>query len=235
MIYPIFMAVIGAGILFILVTYIIPNITRVFDDMGQALPLPTVLLINLSSFLKSYWLILLIGAVALVAALRFAVRRKAGKYLWDMIKLRMPVFGSVIRKSIAARFASTMESLLASGVGIIEALEIVKRIIDNVHVSEVIDKAIEDINKGRSLAPSLAGAVWFPPMYVQLVAVGEASGQIEEMLGKVAAAGERDVESTVLGITSLIEPVMIVTMGLVVGFIVMSILLPIFEMNQLIG
>jgi general secretion pathway protein F len=235
MIYPIFMAVIGAGILFILVTYIIPNITRVFDDMEQALPLPTVFLINLSSFLKNYWWMILIVVAALVIVLRFAVRRKAGKYVWDMIKLRMPIFGGVIRKSIAARFASSMESLLVSGVGIIEALEIVKRIIDNVHVSEVIDKAVEDINKGRSLAPSLSGASWFPPMYVQLVAVGEASGQLEEMLGKVAAAGERDVESAVLGITSLIEPVMIVTMGLVVGFIVISILLPIFEMNQLIG
>ena len=235
MIYPVFMAVIGTGILFILVTYIIPNITRVFDDMEQTLPLPTVLLINLSSFLKNHWWMILIAAAVLVILLRFVVRQKAGKYVWDMIKLRIPIFGSVIRKSIAARFASTMESLLASGVGIIEALEIVKRIIDNVHVSEVIDTAVEDINQGRSLARSLSGALWFPPMYVQLVAVGEASGQLEEMLGKVAAAGERDVESAVLGLTSLIEPVMIVTMGLVVGLIVMSILLPIFEMNQLIG
>ncbi len=152
-----------------------------------------------------------------------------------MVKLRVPLFGIVIRKSVAARFASTMESLLGSGVGIIDALEIVKRIIDNVHVSAVIDQAIEDINKGRSMAHALSGTLWFPPMYVQMVAVGETSGQLEEMLGKVAEASERDVESAVLGMTSLIEPVMIVSMGLVVGLIVLSILLPIFEMNQLIG
>lgn len=235
LIYPIFMAVVGAGILFILVTYIVPNITSVFDDMEQALPLPTIILINLSSFLQNYWWVILLVFASLFILLRMAVRRKTGKFVWDMVKLRVPLFGIVIRKSVAARFASTMESLLGSGVGIIDALEIVKRIIDNVHVSAVIDQAIEDINKGRSMAHALSGTPWFPPMYVQMVAVGETSGQLEEMLGKVAEASERDVESAVLGMTSLIEPVMIVSMGLVVGLIVLSILLPIFEMNQLIG
>ena len=235
LIYPIFMAVVGAGILFILVTYIIPNITRVFEDMEQALPLPTTILINLSSFLQDYWWAILFVSLVVFVFLRISVRRKTGKYIWDMIKLHSPVFGGVIRKSIAARFASTLESLLGSGVGIIDALEIVKRIIDNVHVSAVIDQAVEDVNKGRSLANALSGAPWFPPMYVQMVAVGETSGQLEEMLSKVAEACERDVESAVLGITSLIEPVMIVSMGLVVGLIVLSILLPIFEMNQMIG
>ena len=235
LIYPIFMAVIGSGILFILVTYIIPNITRVFDDMEQALPLPTVILIKLSSFLQNYWWMILLVGAAVVIVLRMAVRQKAGKYLWDMVKLRVPLFGGVIRKSVAARFASTMESLLGSGVGIIDALEIVEKIIDNVHVTEAIDRAVEDINKGRSMTHALSSAPWFPPMYVQMVAVGETSGQLEEMLGKVAEASERDVESAVLGMTSLIEPVMIVTMGVVVGLIVLSILLPIFEMNQLIG
>lgn len=235
LVYPIFMGVVGAGILFILVTYIIPNITRVFDDMGQVLPMPTVILINLSSFLQNYWWLILILLAVLIVVLRIAVRQKAGKYVWDMVKLHIPLFGGVIRKSVAARFASTMESLLGSGVGIIDALEIVKRIIDNVHVSAVIDQAVEDVNKGKSMANALSAASWFPPMYVQMVSVGEASGQLEEMLGKVAEASERDVESSVLGLTSLIEPIMIVTMGLVVGLIVLSILLPIFEMNQMIG
>jgi len=235
LVYPIFMAVIGTGILFILVTYIIPNITRVFDDMEQALPLPTTILISVSSFLQQYWWMILLGGVGALLVLRAAVRRKTGKYVWDMVKMKAPLFGIVIRKSIAARFSSTMESLLRSGVGIIDALEIVDKIIDNVHVSAVIERAVEDINKGRSMANALAGAAWFPPMYVQMVAVGETSGQLEEMLGKVADASERDVESAVLGMTSLIEPVMIVTMGLVVGLIVLSILLPIFEMNQMIG
>ncbi len=235
MVYPAFMAVIGGGILFILVTYIVPNITRVFDEMEKALPLPTIVLISLSSFMKSYWWALLLAGLAGFLLLKVAVKQKTGKYIWDLVKLRTPFIGNVIRKSVVSRFASTLESLLGSGVEIIDALEIVKRIIDNTHVSTVIDQAIDDINKGRSMANALTGAFWFPPMFVQMVAIGETSGQLEEMLGKVAQASERDVESAVIGMTSLIEPVMIVSMGLVVGLIVISILLPIFEMNQMIS
>lgn len=235
LIYPLFMAVIGAGILFILITYIVPNITRVFDEMGQVLPVPTVILIALSSFLRDYWWLLVLALLGCFFAAKMLVRRKTGKSIWDMVKLRVPVFGPVVRKAVVARFSSTMESLLGSGVEIIQSLEIVKRIIDNTHVSATIDRAIEDINRGKSMATALSGSAWFPPMFVQMVAVGESSGQLEEMLGKVAEASERDVESAVLGMTSLIEPVMIVSMGVAVGFIVLSILLPIFEMNQMIG
>jgi len=235
LIYPLFMAVIGAGILFILITYIVPNITRVFDEMGQVLPLPTVVLIGLSSFLRTSWWLLVLALLGTFFAARMLVRRKTGKSLWDMVKLNVPVFGPVVRKAVVARFSSTMESLLGSGVEIIQSLEIAKRIIDNTHVSATIDRAIEDINRGKSMATALSGSAWFPPMFVQMVAVGESSGQLEEMLGKVAEASERDVESAVLGMTSLIEPVMIVSMGVAVGFIVLSILLPIFEMNQMIG
>jgi len=235
LIYPIFMAVVGSGILFILVTYIVPNIVQVFDDMEKALPLPTIILINTSSFLRNYWWLLLLVIVVVIALGRFMIRQKAGRYVWDMVKLRTPVIGAVMRKAIIARFASTMESLLGSGVELIDSLEIVKRIIDNVHISVVIDEAIEQINKGKSMAGAFSGSPWFPPMFVQMVAVGETSGQLEEMLAKITNSSERDVESAVLGMTSLIEPVMIVTMGLVVGAIVLSILLPIFEMNQMIG
>ena len=235
LIYPIFMAVVGAGILFILVTYIVPNIVQVFDDMEKALPLPTIILINTSSFLRNYWWLLLLGIGVLVVIVRLLIQQTAGRYAWDLVKLRTPVVGGVVRKAMIARFSSTMESLLGSGVELIDSLEIVKRIIDNVHISKVIDEAIEHINKGKSMANAFSGSPWFSPMFVQMVAVGESSGQLEEMLGKVTTASERDVESAVLGMTSLIEPVMIVSMGLVVGMIVLSILLPIFEMNQMIG
>ena len=235
LIYPVFMAVVGAGILFILITYIVPNIVQVFDDMEKALPLPTIILINTSSFLRNYWWLLLLGIAVVVILVRLLIKQKAGRYAWDMVKLRTPVIGGVVRKAMIARFSSTMESLLGSGVELIDSLEIAKRIIDNVHISKVIDEAIEQINKGKSMANAFSGSPWFPPMFVQMVAVGESSGQLEQMLGKVTTASERDVESAVLGMTSLIEPVMIVSMGLVVGMIVLSILLPIFEMNQMIG
>ncbi len=235
LVYPIFMAVVGTGILFILITYIVPNIVQVFGDMEKALPLPTIILINTSSFLRHYWWLLLLAIGVFVVAGRLLIRQKAGRYAWDLVKLRTPVIGGVVRKAMLARFSSTLESLLGSGVEIIDSLEIVKRIIDNVHISRVIDEAIEHINKGKSMASAFSGSRWFPPMFVQMVAVGESSGQLEEMLAKVTISSERDVESAVLGMTSLIEPVMIVSMGLVVGMIVLSILLPIFEMNQMIG
>jgi len=235
LIYPAFMAVVGMGILFILVTYVVPNITQVFEEMEKALPLPTVVLISVSSFFQQYWWIVLILCIGSFFLLKLAIRQKSGKQVWDLVKLRAPIVGVVMRKAVLARFSSTMESLLGSGVGIIESLEIVKRIIDNIHISKVIDLAIEDINKGRSMANAFSGSPWFPPMFVQMVAVGERSGQLEEMLTKVADASERDVEAAVLGMTSLIEPIMIVGMGLAVGLIVLSILLPIFEMNQMIS
>jgi general secretion pathway protein F len=235
LIYPAFMAVVGMGILFILVTYVVPNITQVFEEMEKALPWPTVVLISVSSFLQQYWWAVMILLIGLFLLIKLAIRQKSGKQAWDLVKLRTPILGAVMRKAILARFSSTMESLLGSGVGIIESLEIVKRIIDNFHISKVIDQAIEDINKGRSMANAFSGSPWFPPMFVQMVAVGERSGQLEEMLTKVSDASERDVEAAVLGMTSLIEPIMIVGMGLAVGLIVLSILLPIFEMNQMIS
>ncbi|NNK96827.1 MAG: type II secretion system inner membrane protein GspF [Desulfobacterales bacterium] len=235
LIYPAFMAIVGMGILFILVTYVVPNITQVFEEMEKALPWPTVVLISVSSFLQQYWWAVLILCIGLFFLIKLAIRQKSGKQAWDLVKLRAPILGAVMRKAILARFSSTMESLLGSGVGIIESLEIVKRIIDNSHISQVIDQAIEDINKGRSMANAFSGSPWFPPMFVQMVAVGERSGQLEEMLAKVSDASERDVEAAVLGMTSLIEPIMIVGMGLAVGLIVLSILLPIFEMNQMIS
>ena len=124
---------------------------------------------------------------------------------------------------------------MESGVGLMMSMQIVQALVDNVHVSKVIDEAMEQIQKGQSMTMALSNSEWFPPMFVQMIAVGEQSGNLEGMLKKVSQAYERDVEIAILGMTSLIEPLMIVVMGLAVGFIVLSILLPIFEMNQMIG
>jgi general secretion pathway protein F len=235
LIYPVFMAFIGTAILFVLITYIVPNITQVFNDMGKVLPLPTLFLIALSEFLKSYWWGLLIGACLMVLGVRLFVQKSYGRSVWDLIKLKSPVVGTVIQKVILARFASTLGSLLGSGVGLMTSMKIVRTLVNNVHVSEVIDEAIIQIQKGQNIADSLSSSVWFPPMFVQMIAVGEQSGSLEGMLRKVAKAYEREVETSIVAMTSLIEPIMIVAMGGAVGFVVLSILLPIFEMNQMIG
>jgi len=235
LIYPIFMAFIGTGILFILITYIVPNITQVFSEMDKVLPLPTLFLIGLSEFLKSYWWGVLIVCCLAIFGLRWIVQNPYGRSIWDLAKLKSPVIGKVIQKVILARFASTLGSLLGSGVGLMTSMKIVHTLVDNVHVSAVIDEAMVQIQKGQNMADSLSSSVWFPPMFVQMIAVGEQSGSLEGMLQKVAKAYEREVEVSIVGMTSLIEPIMIVAMGAAVGFVVLSILLPIFEMNQMIG
>ncbi|MEE4242835.1 MAG: type II secretion system inner membrane protein GspF [Desulfopila sp.] len=235
LIYPCVMALICIGVLFILITYIIPNITQVFVEMDRILPLPTRILIGMSDFLIAYWFVVAALAVLVIVAGRFFIQSKRGRYLWDYILLKLPVVGTVLQKIILARFSSTLGSLLESGVGLIASMEIVKTIMNNSRISQVVDEAIVQIREGKSMTISLSNSPWFPPMFVQMVGVGEQAGTLEKMLRKVADAYEREVESAVLGMTALIEPIMIVLMGGIVGVIILSILLPIFEMNQMIG
>ncbi len=235
LVYPIFMAVIGSAILFILITYIVPNITQVFNEMDQVLPLPTLFLIGLSDFLKIYWWAFFIFLGIAFFGLRYLILKPSGRSFWDLFKLKMFIIGPVVQKVILARFSSTLGSLLQSGVGLMTSMQIVQTLVNNVHIAKVIDDAMAHIQKGQSMTDSLSESEWFPPMFVQMIAVGEQSGSLEIMLDKVAKAYEREVETAIMGMTSLIEPLMIAVMGLAVGFIVLSILLPIFEMNQMIG
>jgi len=235
LVYPLFMAFVGIAILFILVTYVIPNITQVFADMERVLPLPTRILIGLSDFLANYWWTLILFVVLISLAVWLSLKTRKGQIVRDFLKLRMPLVGSVSQKIMLARFGSTLGSLLASGVELLTSMQIVKAILNNLVISEVLDEAIENIGKGRSMTISLKESEWFPPMFVQMIAVGEQSGKLEQMLAKVAEAYEQDAETSMLTMTSLIEPLMITCMGMAVFFVVLSILLPIFEMNQLVG
>jgi general secretion pathway protein F len=234
LIYPIFMAIVGTIVLFLLITFIVPNITKVFEDTKQALPLPTTLLINFSSFLSGYWWLLLLIIAGLAFLLRFLINRPRGREFFDTLKLTLPLLGSLNTRIAAARFGRTLASLLHSGVPLISALKIVKNILNNVLLAEVLDQANEELEKGQSLSQILRQSKWFSPMLVQMIAVGEQSGALEKMLSKVADNYEKEVESRIMALTALIEPIMILVMGLAVSFIIVSILLPILEMNQLI-
>jgi len=235
LVYPIFMAIIGTGVLFFLLSFVVPNLTRIFTEMKQVLPLPTTILIWFSDFMRSYWwaLVLLLGAVIL--GIKEFVKRPKGRYIWDTLKLRLPIIGQINRKIALSRFGRTLGSLLQSGVPLITSLQIVRNIVNNVLIGDVIDDAMEDIQAGKSLHLALSRSIWFPPVFRQMVSVGEQSGDLEGMLHKIADAYEREVETRITGMTALIEPIMILLMAVVVGFIVISILLPIFEMNQMIG
>ena len=235
LVYPIFMAIIGAGVLFFLLSFVVPNLTRIFTEMKQVLPLPTTILIWFSDFMRSYWWGIILAIVAIILGIREFIKRPKGRYMWDTLKLRSPVIGQINRKIALSRFGRTLGSLLQSGVPLITSLQIVRNIVNNVLIGDVIDEAMEDIQAGKSLNLALSRSVWFPPVFRQMVSVGEQSGDLEGMLQKIADAYEREVETRITGMTALIEPVMILLMAVVVGFIVISILLPIFEMNQMVG
>ena len=232
--YPAFMLLIGALVLFFLITFIVPNITKIFDEMHQVLPLPTLILIGVSNFLKSFWWLVIGGLGCAVLLVRRLIKTPNGRHIWDRLKLRTPVIGPVNTKTAMARFARTLGSLLQNGVSLLPALGIVRNIVSNTLIAEVIDNSMDDIQSGKALAVSLSRSRWFPPIAIQMISAGEQSGEIESMLNKIADIYEDEVESQVLAMTSMLEPVMILFMGLTVGFIVISILLPIFEMNQMI-
>jgi general secretion pathway protein F len=234
LIYPIFMGVVGIGVLFMLITFIVPSITKVFEGTNQVLPLPTIFLITLSSFLASYWWLLLLVFAGGFMGIRFALSQPVGRKFWDRMKLTLPGLSDLNIKIASASFSRTLSSLLDAGVPLFTSLGIVKNILNNTILSEVIEEAAVELEKGKSLSDILRGSKWFTPMLVQMIAVGEQSGALEKMLEKAAESYEKEIESKILALTSMIEPVMILTMGLVVSFIVISILLPIFEMNQLI-
>ncbi len=234
LLYPIFMAIVGIVVLILLVTFIVPSITSVFEGTQQALPWPTVMLIKISSFFQHYWWLLLIILSIAWISISYFLRTPKGKILRDKGKLALPGLKDLNIKIASARFGRTLASLLKAGVPLTASLKIVKNIVNNLLLAKIIDEGCEELEKGKSLSLYLKNNQYFPPMLVQMMMVGEQSGTLEEMLEKAATSYEKEVESKILGLTSMIEPVMILVMGLAIAFIVISILLPIFEMNQLI-
>ena len=226
---------IGSVILGILFSVVIPKIVKIFEDTKAALPWNTRALIAFSTFVHDFWWALAaVAALAIWAFVRWR-RTPAGRARWDRAVLRAPVFGSLIRQIAIGRFARTLSTLLRSGVPLLTALDIVKNIVGNTRLSEVIEQARESIKEGESIAAPLKRSGEFPPLVHHMVAIGERSGSLEAMLGNVADAYEDQVETTIGALTSLLEPLMIVGMGVVVAFIVFSVLMPILQINNLAG
>jgi general secretion pathway protein F len=232
--YPVFMFFVGSLVLFLLMSYIVPNITAIFTDMNQTLPAITRLLISISSFFKSSWWMMAIVAAGIVFTVNSLKKTKKGRFYIDTIKLFMPVMGAITRKLAVSRFARTLGSLLENGISMLTALEIVKNITGNVLISNAIENAATEVEKGQGLGAALSASAIIPYLSIQMIQVGEQSGALESMLNKVADMFESEVESSIMSMTSMLEPIMILFMGIVVFFIVLSIMLPIFEMNQLV-
>ena len=232
--YPALMTVLGTIMLVLLLVYIVPTITGIFADMNQVLPTPTQFLITTSSLFKSYWWVLLIVLIAAGLALRQFKKTTRGRYLIDKFLLSSPGTGPLLKKLAVARFARTLGSLLANGVTMLQALDIAKNIAGNKLISEAVDNAAREVGQGKGLAPSLAMSKVFPELTIQMIQVGEQSAELESMLRKMADVFETEAESSIMSMTSLLSPILILIMGVIVGFIVLSICLPIFEMSTLV-
>jgi len=235
MVYPALMTVAGGGILMVLMVVVIPKITQIFADLEQALPWNTQLLIFVSHITGTYWWALLLLLVGGVSGFRRWKRTEHGRVSWDRLVLRLPVVGPLARMLAVGRFARTLATMLRSGVDLLRALDIVKHMLNNSVLTKVVEEARVAIREGESIATPLKRSGQFPPVMVHMVAVGERTGQLEEMLENVAVAYEAEVDQRILRLTTLLEPVMIISMALVVGFIVFSILMPILQMNEFVS
>ncbi|MBI4871116.1 MAG: type II secretion system inner membrane protein GspF [Candidatus Riflebacteria bacterium] len=230
--YPILMTLVGLAIVAFLLVYIVPQLTVLFTQSNRDLPLPTTLLLGTSDFLGRWWLGLL--AIALVCYWGFQrwASTDTGGYRFDGFKLRMPVFGMLFRKIAISRFVRTLGILLQSGVPILQALDIVRNVVSNAVIAESLDETRKSISHGSNLATPLRQSGLFPPIVIDMIAAGQKSGQLEKMLMRLADDYDREVEGTIQMLTSLLEPVIIICMGFTVGFIVLAVLLPIYELNK---
>lgn len=234
MAYPVLLATMGTATVIFLLVFFIPKFTLIFADMGGVLPWPTRVMMALSDFLSEYGLFLLAGA-ALAVFLGFRVlATDGGRLAFDRLRLRVPVLGALFRRTAIARFGRVLGTLLHSGVSILDALEITRKAVGNRHVAEGLDRARTLVKEGRRLAEPLREMAEFPPMVVDMIAIGEETGNLDEVLVKVADNYDKQVDRSVKVLVSLMEPAMLVVMGGVVGAIVIAMLLPVFTLQSLV-
>jgi len=233
LVYPIIMLILSFGIVLLMMVFVIPKMKELLEQMGKELPGVTKFLMGTSDLVRDYWYIL---AILIIGSFMFFQRWResaTGKPKWHGYILRMPLFGKLFREMAVARFARTLQTLLAAGVPILNALTIVQNVIGNVVLGKVVEEARDAVKEGQPIADALKKSKQFPPMVCHMIAVGEKSGQLEEMLGNVANSYELQVEQKVSRLTATLEPLMIIMMGLIVGFMVISIILPMMDMSKM--
>jgi len=230
--YPLMMSVVAVTVVVFLLSFVVPSITQIFLEIDRALPLPTRLLISTSTFMKTYFVPIVVMVFAVFFGIGAWKRTKDGRIRWDRYKLKVPLFGKLFLKVETARLARTLGILLTSGIPILGALEIVKGIVQNSFIAGALDSVKERVSKGSDIAEAIRKTGLFPPIVIHIMATGQMSGNIENGLMDIADMYDDEVEMTAKTLTSLIEPVILLIMGAVIGFIVLAILLPIFEINQ---
>src|SRR5882672_10434599 len=233
-IYPVIVMILAFVIVTFLLVYIMPQMTRVFSSVGQSLPLATRILIAMSDFVRSYGAITLAAAVAAVVAANLMLRDQALRARWHRWLLRLPLVGRLIRGVNAARFSDTLGILTTAGVPLLASLQSAAAVLTNLPMRGAVEEAVRRVREGSALAPALGTAKLFPPLVIHLIASGEATGRLDTMLARAAEAQSRELENWVRGLTAALEPLLILAMGGIVLFVVVAILLPIFEMNTLV-
>jgi general secretion pathway protein F len=232
--YPVLMTLVAGALVSVLMVAVVPKVTSIYANLGRELPWYTRLLIGVSDVLSGYWWLIALAIGGGVTLFRRWVATDAGHLKWDTILLRLPLFGRLNLLVAVARFARTLSTLLASGVPLLVAMEIVKNVLGNRLLEGVVRDAAGSIREGESIAAPLRRSGHFPPMVTHMIAVGEKSGQLEQMLENVSRAYESDVETKLQTLSSILEPLVIVVMGGMVGFIAMAILMPLVQMNDMV-
>lgn len=230
--YPVIMMVIGAAMFAMIFTVVIPKITKIFKSMKKTVPLTTQICMWISDFLMNYWYVVLITVPTLFYLFLKYINSKKGRIRWDLFLLKLPIVGELVMMINVSRFCSTLATLLNSGVPILTSLKIVKNLVSNVHMQAAVDECRSNVQEGASLAIPLERSGFYPPMVTHMIKLGEKSGELEEMLQIVSENYEEQVNNKLNGLTSVLEPIIMVVMGLAVGFVVFSVVIPMMELNS---
>lgn len=235
MLYPIIMIVFTCLMLVVLFIVVIPKVTAIFEQTEQKLPWFSILVINISGFLVNYWMIIGIGAAVIFSLFKMWKSTPNGSAQWDAMILKMPIVGKLARMIAVSRFTRTLSTLLVGGVNVMQAMDIVKNVVDNHVLAKAVEEARENIREGESIAGPLKKSGEFPPLVIHMINIGEKTGELEPMLSQVSDVYDFQVKNSVGGLTSVLNPIMIIIMGLVVGTIVFAVLVPIMEMSNSIN
>ncbi len=235
MMYPTVVTVVAILITIFLLVKVVPVFGEIFKSFGADLPAPTQFLIDLSNAVKKYLLVILVGGGGAIYGWLHFIKTPAGRHFWDKYRIRLPVFGSIAHKICLARFTRTLASLVRSGVPILEVLQIVAQTVGNMVMEKAIRTAAGDIERGDSISVALARHPVFPSMIIRMITAGEQTGKIDNMLERIADFLDDEIETTLSGLTSLIEPILIVFLGVVVGGMVICMFLPIFKMPEIVS
>lgn len=235
MTYPVAVISLAMIITTFLIVKVVPVFAGIFKDFGKPLPAPTQVLVDLSDFMRGYWWVILILLVGTIFSVKTFLKTQRGRELWNRWQLKLPIFGPLIHKIAMSRFARTFAQLIRSGVPILETLEIVGGSSGNHVVETAIRSVSADVEKGDNLSVAMSKKTIFPPMMLRMVAAGESTGKIDEMLEKMADFWDEEIEATLSALTSLLEPLLIVTLGVIVGGIVIALFLPIFKLSEVVS